>query len=188
MPWPRLASLFRKEPAFDAIKMIDRVLESEGGVNRDPADRGNAGGFITNRGVTRRSLADFRGCHPEQVTNRDIEELTLGDARAVAYRLYYERPGIDKLPEKIRGAVTDFAFNSGPVNAVQALQQVVGCLADGRIGPVTVRHCAAYGADWVLDKYCNARIAFVERIVERDETQRRFLKGWIARAEKWRKG
>ena len=187
MPFPWMQWCSPRRP-FNAREMIDRVLESEGGISRDPHDRGNTGGFITNRGITRTALAAYRRCDLSDVSNADLETLTAGQAREIAYKLYYVRPKIDRLPERLRGAVTDFCFNSGQRNAIRALQRVVGATDDGVIGPETLRQCEAHPVEWTLDKYCNARIAFFEGIVRRDETQRRFLKGWTARAEKWRTG
>ena len=173
---------------FDEDAMLDRVLAHEGGISDDPVDRANAGGFITNRGITRESYAAYHRCDPEWVTNDDLRALTAQDARDIAARLYYVGPGIDLLPKGLCGAVCDAAFNMGPGTAIRMLQRIVGTEEDGIIGPVTVNHCHAYEIGWVLDKFCNARIAQYEKIVDSRPSQERFLDGWVARAESWRNG
>ena len=183
MPWLQWC---RKIVPFSERRMINRVLESEGGVSTDPHDRGNFGGHITNMGITAPTLAAYRGVAAKTIKPSDIAALTPDTARRIAPKLYYRDPKIDTLPEWVRGAMTDWAFNSGQVHPIKALQAILNVRADGIIGPRTAAACAAADPDETLNDLCLARIRFLHRIVANDDSQRRFINGWEARAMKWR--
>ena len=103
------------------------VLGFEGGFTDDPRDPGGA----TNFGVTRRTLAGWRGITPWQ-------NLPVADARALGqpeatriYRALYSYSCIAaQLTTGLDMAVFDFAVNSAPVRDITMLQQEVGAVPD----------------------------------------------------------
>ena len=99
-----------------------RVIGHEGGYVNDPRDPGGETKF----GISKRSYPD-----------EDIENLTIGEARAIYWRDFWVASGCNLLPAGIDYAVFDAAVNCGPGNAARWLQEAVGTVADGRIGPAT---------------------------------------------------
>ena len=87
------------------------------------------------------------------------------------------------------------AINHGPRNAIRMMQRTINLAgfgpvdADGAIGPQT-RRAAEDAASAMGNYFQNAiveeRLKFYNRIVERRESQRVFLRGWTRRAESFR--
>jgi lysozyme family protein len=113
-------------------------------------------------------------------------------ARAVGIyrRAYYEGPGIDLLPARIRPFVFDAAIHHGPGRAVRLVQDVCnaagfGPLAvDGHCGVSTLRAAATADrvmGDWLLAALVEERRNLYVALVERHPEQRVFLKGWLSR-------
>jgi lysozyme family protein len=105
-------------------------------------------------------------------------------------REYYEAPGIDLLPARVRLFVFDAAIHHGPGRAICLVQEVCnaagfGPLAvDGHCGPLTLRAAATADrvmGDWLLAALVEERRNFYLALVERHPEQRVFLKGWLCR-------
>lgn len=103
------------------------VLEYEGGFVNHPRDPGGA----TNMGITRRTLAAWRG-HPVSV--QDVRDLTKSEAMAIYKAHYWDAVQGDRLPRGLDYAVYDYAVNSGPGRAARDLQRCLGVTVDGIIG------------------------------------------------------
>lgn len=175
-------------PEFNYQKMIDDVLQKEGGFVNHPADRGGP----TNYGITLKTLSMYlaRNC-----TADDVAAMTKQTARDIYYAWYYIKPGINTLPEAIRPIVFDMTVNSGK-HGIKILQAALiasgydcGCKndePDGKIGPATI---SAANAAWhdmgneLIRKLVRRRVIFYEGIVRKNDSQRVFLAGWINRAE-----
>lgn len=180
-------------------EMISYILRREGGLVDDPNDRGG----ITNLGVSLR-YAQGVGIkmdldHDGDVDGDDIKLVT-PDVAAELYRQdFFVKPRFDRLPAEIQPFMFDWAVNSGPPRPIMAMQQVLdaigklekkwACAADGVIGPVTVK-LARQVQDLMGPYFVNAlvdeRCAFYRRIADADAEQRRFLGGWLSRAEEFR--
>jgi len=178
----------KEEDAGDAfvVDAIDQILENEGGFQQDPSDSGNYVGnnlIGTNRGITPIALAEYRDVDVNTITVDDIRDLTEQEARAIYRQNFYERPRINELPANIRENVFDMYVNSY-TNAIKILQRLAGVEEDGFIGPATI--AAVEEAGITNDDYSDAREAYYREIVRNDASQRRFLDGWINRANKYR--
>ena len=157
------------------------VLEREGGYVNDPSDRGGA----TNHGITQSVYDDYRvraGRNRQPVIGIDAAEI------ADIYRLrYWKAVHADKFPRPVDLAVFDAAVNHGTRQAILFLQRAVGADDDGVIGPQTI---AAVQADdkaglsvLVASAIVVMRREFYQKLVARDATQRKFLKGWNNRLD-----
>lgn len=163
--------------------MILDIIRREGGFVDHPADRGGP----TNFGITHKTLARYLD---REVTRDDIRKLSRTLAAEIYRRAYYLEPRIDALPPGIRAFLFDSAVNHGPRRAIKFLQTVLNASGfgpldvDGLSGPKTRRQ-AKMAADrmgpWLLLALAEERRMFYRLIVERDPSQRVFLKGWMNR-------
>lgn len=134
----------------DFDKAFEHVIGVEGGYVNDPRDPGGE----TNFGITKRD-------HP----GVDIKALTLGDAKAIYLRQYWEPARCEYLPWPLAGLVFDAAVNQGVTTAIKLLQKAAGTIQDGAIGKNTLAAiaradqrelCALFMADRAL-RYTGTR-------------------------------
>lgn len=141
-------------------------------------------------GITAYALANFM--RVDCITRETMENLDREVAIAIALKDYFEKPKIDTLQPHTRVslAVLDMAFNAGAHRAIELLQQSIGAAADGKIGPQTRRMYAEYlhkyGEDQLMVTYTLKRKDFYRSIAHGDN--RKFLKGWIRRADSFLPG
>ncbi|OBQ74523.1 glycoside hydrolase family 108 protein [Mesorhizobium erdmanii] len=146
------------------------VLKSEGGWSDNPADPGGA----TMKGVT---LANFRRYVKADASKADLRKIGDGQVATVYRRFYWDAVAGAELPDGVDYAVFDFAVNSGPGRAAKYLQASVGVSQDGRVGPATLAAVRARPAGVVVDQLCDARLAFLKRLL----TWATFGRGWSDR-------
>ena len=159
---------------------LARILKHEGGYVNDPLDSGGR----TNLGVTQRVWEEFVG-HP--VTEADMKALTPQKVGPM-YKLKYWNPSYcEVLPKGLDYVVFDFAVNAGTGRSVKTLQQAIGCVADGVIGPKTMAAINDANPKDLITKFSDARADFYQGIVARKPDQARFIKGWLNRVEESRK-
>lgn len=159
-----------------AIASFDEALESvfafEGGYVDHPLDPGGATKF----GITRATLRRVRG---RDVALAEVMALTRHEAAVIYRQHYWLAVRADELPAGVDLLVFDAAVHSGPARAVRLLQQVAGVAADGRVGPVTLAAVAAQPAIPLIERYCAARLGFLEQL----RHFRFFRRGWRRRVE-----
>ena len=150
------------------------VLKSEGGFVDNPVDPGGA----TNLGITRKTLAAWRGVSPWwKLPTSAVKALTAAEATTIYKANYWQPVAGDDLPAGLDYAVFDYGVNSGPGKAARDLQEVLGVTVDGRIGPETVAAANAAGAQATIIKLCDARLAYVRGLPEAAT----FGAGWAKR-------
>jgi lysozyme family protein len=163
--------------------MINDIIRREGGFVDHPADRGGP----TCYGITHKTLARYLG---RDVTREDVQNTSRELAAEIYRRAYYLEPRIDSLPSTVRAFLFDSAVNHGPRRAIKLLQQVLNAAGfgklgiDGLAGPMTRRQAkkaAEAMGPWLLAALAEERRMFYRLIVERDPSQRVFLKGWMNR-------
>jgi lysozyme family protein len=175
---------------MDVDKLIDEVIGREGGFSDHPADRGGA----TRWGVTEAVAREhgWRG---------DMRHYPRTEAVAVYRRLYWLRPGFDRIAEHapaIAEEMFDTGVNMGPAVAVGFLQRALNALnrgasdypdiaVDRRIGPATVAALQRYlarrgrGGEMVLLKAIEAlQGERYVRLAEERPANEAFLYGWLA--------
>ncbi len=174
--------------------ILDEVLHNEGGFVDDPADPGGA----TNHGI---SLRYARGVgldnDADGDTDRDdILRVTAEQARDLYRDDFWVRPGINRLPDEIQPIMVDWAVNSGPPRPIMAMQRVINLAqigrsldCDGVMGPRTRRaaeHAQSEMGPFFNNAIVDERFGFYRRLVESRPDSERFLRGWLARAERFR--
>ena len=155
---------------------ISLVLSHEGGYVNHPADPGGA----TMKGVTQKT---YDGWRDKQGKPRQSVRLIADDEIQAIYRRdYWDAIKGDELPPGIDYAVFDFAVNSGINRASRYLQDVARVASDGKIGPATLAAVKAMDAREVINRLCDARMAFLRRL----DTFPTFGRGWTARVDEVR--
>ncbi|WP_083989022.1 glycoside hydrolase family 108 protein [Devosia geojensis] len=163
---------------------LAEVLRHEGGYADHPSDPGGA----TNMGITRKTLARWRGISPwTALPKGEVKALTRAEAARIYRAEYWNRCRADEMPPGLDLALFDFAVNSGPDRAAKTLQRLVGVAADGLVGPVTLGAVAAHAGRGdtaaLVEALCDARLAFLQRL----STFPVFGRGWTARVAAVRK-
>tara|TARA_R110000822_G_scaffold54643_2_gene139753 strand:+ start:577 stop:1098 length:522 start_codon:yes stop_codon:yes gene_type:complete len=146
------------------------LLAHEGGFSNHARDPGNA----TMHGVTKATYEDYIG---RSVSIDEIKDLTQDDVEPIYRSRYWNRVQGDSLPSGIDWMVFDWAVNSGPKRASQALQKAVGSRADGVIGPKTLDAVARREDFLTIEKIHAERDAFYRSLSTFDV----FGRGWLRR-------
>ncbi|MFZ5747164.1 MAG: glycoside hydrolase family 108 protein [Pseudomonadota bacterium] len=188
---------------------VRTLLGIEGGHVNDPVDRGGETKF----GISLRFLraegkvdldgdgvADFDLDMDGDIDGADIRKLTIGDAIFLFHRCFWKRLDCDSWPAPIGEMLFDQAVNGGTTAAKKLLQRAMNGVirnnhlrsipiaVDGVLGPKTsamfvvlVSRC---GIEEIAAEYrMQARARYLE-IVAANPSQSRFLKGWLARADR----
>ena len=157
-------------------KCLEIILHHEGGYVNHPRDPGGE----TNFGVTKRVYQEWGG-------TKDMEDLTKEDVAPIYEKNYWLRAKCDQLPSGLDLAVMDWSVNSGVGRAVKKLQQMICTVADGGIGPNTLKTLDEYiehhGLEQTIRSYKNTRQEFYESLSTFDT----FGKGWTRRNEETEK-
>jgi lysozyme family protein len=155
---------------FDSA--LEAILHHEGGYVNHPADPGG----MTNLGVTKRVWEEWVGHEVDEKTMRALTPEIVGPM----YRAkYWDKIKGDDLPAGVDYIVFDAAINSGPGRAAKWLQQTVGAIPDGMIGPGTLGKVAAMPADDIVEKYQQTRLEFLRSL----STWNTFGRGWGRRVQ-----
>ena len=165
------------EARWDAC--IAFVLEREKGFVSNPADSGGA----TNMGITRATLASWRG---EPVTEDDVRNLTAGEAKSIYRANYWNAARCDAMPPGVDLVLMDSAVMSGPSRAVRFLQEACGLRGgdvDGNVGPKTLGAVRSARVSDLIEGISKARRAFYENIIDRNPEREQFRDGWMNRVE-----
>lgn len=151
------------------------VLNHEGGFINHKLDPGG----MTNLGVTKRVWEEWIG-HP--ATEKDMRELTPAIV-APMYEMRYWRPSYcEKLPRGLDLLVFSMAVNAGSGRSVKLLQDAIGVVADGVIGPKTMAKINEANVEVLIDKFSEARTAYYKGL----KLFPVFGRGWLNRTDKER--
>jgi lysozyme family protein len=153
-------------------KCLDLVLQSEGGWV-DGNKIGDPGGE-TNLGVTKKVWQEWVG-HDVKT----MKDLTPDDVAPMYKAKYWMACYAPQLKTGVDYCLFDAAVNMGPGRAVKLLQESIGCVPDGVIGPRTMQLIDQKNAQDVVQAYSNRKTSFYESL----PTFATFGKGWLKRVE-----
>ena len=149
---------------------LEKILHHEGGYVNHPKDPGGE----TNLGVTKRVYEEHGG-------TKDMKDLTVEDVAPIYKKGYWDKMKGDDLPGGLDLCVFDFGVNAGPGRSAKYLQTMIGTVADGGIGPNTLKAVEAYvsehGIDKSIENFQEARQGYYEKLSTFDT----FGKGWTRR-------
>jgi lysozyme family protein len=152
------------------------VLGIEGEESNDASDAGG----LTKYGIS-------QAAYPKL----DIRSLTIGDAKGIYRRDYWDAIGCDSLQAPLDLISFDSAVNCGCGRATKWLQEAYNSLnpetpipVDGDCGPKTVVMVSFVPTDkmfWLLVSY---RVSFYTNLCRNKPSQRKFQDGWMFRVAK----
>lgn len=166
---------------FDKAFEYTMPFEGWDAYTNDPDDRGGATKYGITIGTLKAIRFDVDG--DGQITEHDVQMLTLEDAHQIMREKYWDAIQADKIEsERIAIKLFDCAVNMGPSRATKIAQEALndlryGLVVDGRMGPKTL--AALNGTD--EDVFFLFLVARLEQFYV-GLNQRKFLKGWLRRA------
>ena len=153
-------------------KCLETILHHEGGYVNHPKDPGGE----TNLGVTKRVYEEFGG-------TKDMKDLTVEDVAPIYKKGYWDKMKGDELPNGLDLCVFDFGVNAGPGRSAKYLQTMIGTVADGGIGPNTLKAVANYveevGLEQAIENFQGERQTYYENL----STFATFGRGWTRRVD-----
>lgn len=159
-------------------QFIPMLQKFEGGWSNHPADRGGA----TMCGITYKTFSAWRKRkkQPEPSLD-DLRNISQEEWADIFISLYWNKWKANLINnQSIANILVDFAWGSGPITAIRYIQKhVLNVSADGICGPITLNAINQFPNQQLLfDMIKAARLAFVDQLVERNPTQKVFLRGW----------
>ena len=148
---------------------FDKLISHEGGYVWDSRDPGGETKF----GISKRAYPQV-----------DIKNLTLGAAKEIYKRDYWDRAQCDKLPPSVAYVLFDAVVNSGIGQAIRFLQRAVNVADDGVIGPMTIAAVTRLDAESICARYIGQRLDFMTKLTTWDV----YGKGWSRRLADQLKG
>ncbi|MFW6409542.1 MAG: glycoside hydrolase family 108 protein [Halanaerobiales bacterium] len=157
---------------------LKHVLEFEGGYSDHEADSGGK----TRYGITEK-VARKHGYEG------DMKDFDVNRAKEIYYRAYWKEQNYHKIKDKhIAIEMFDQAVNMGPKTANKNLQKSYNILTkdniavDGIIGSQTLWAINNYKRpDYIFNMLNAYQARHYINLVEDDESQKVFIKGWIKR-------
>ena len=123
-----------------------------------------------------------------KLNEQDIRLMTKNVAELGFKKYFWDTPyGLDWLEsDKKAFVVFDAAVNNGPGNSTKFIQRAcnsigIPCTVDGAFGKQTAKCLKDAPVDEFVEAFLDVREAFFWSIVNRNPSQRLFIKGWINR-------
>jgi lysozyme family protein len=157
--------------ANDYKECLDLVLRSEGGWVNNPNDPGGE----TNLGVTKAVWEEYVG-HP--VTT--MKNLTKDDVAPLYEQKYWRACYGEVLPRGLDFLCFSFGINAGSGRSVKLLQQSLGLVSDGIIGPKVMQKLRESNIADVIKSFSESRREYYKSL----KNFPIFGKGWISRTDK----
>ena len=148
---------------------LELVLKSEGGWVNHSSDPGGE----TNLGVTKRVWEEWVG-HPVE----SLKNLTK-DQVAPLYEQKYWRPCYGEiLPRGLDYSLFTFGVNAGPGRSVKLLQESLGLVCDGVVGPKVREKLGNSNIADVIRGFSNLRRKYYKSL-----NKPMFINGWLNRCD-----
>lgn len=168
----------------------------EGGLDDDPVDAGG----ITNYGVSIGFLKDCERIDSVKllclgiklpVSRESIKTLRLDQARDLFRWRFWDTPNFDYYDTPLAVTLFDCAVNHGTSRAIKLAQEAFNAIStdfggklviDGIQGPLTKAALSSLPATSLAKEIITKRKAFYHAIVDSRPLQKKFLRGWLNRA------
>ena len=170
-----------------AGRMLDFIMEREGGFVNDPKDPGGA----TKYGISLRFLQTIDPAMADlnddgDVNVDDIFSMTMETARAFYMDLFYKPMGIGRYPAPMGAAMLDTGVNMGKTRAGIILQQALNksgadLAVDGIVGPKTRTALMFFDTMDTLRAFLLVRVFVYAQLCRENPDLHRFFFGWVER-------
>lgn len=169
---------------------LAHTLREEGGFVHHPHDPGGA----TNKGITQKVYNVYR--RSAGLPTQSVRAITEPEIFAIYKNNYWVGSGrwapkcdeLDSIDPRIALAHFDCAVNSGGYRANAILQKAVEASPDSIIGPITLERVRSKKPDDVVRAMIEEREEFMwDLVMQRPETYRYFLRGWMLRIRRLRR-
>lgn len=155
-------------PAVNSGDISTSANRKATGYVNDPVDRG---------GETKFGIA--KNANPSV----NIAKLKWDEAKQIYYDKYWLTGKCDNLPKALASIHFDACINHGVGRANKMLQQALGVVVDGAIGPKTLAAAKAVDQRKAVTQYATIRRNFYHSIVKNNPSQAKFLNGWLRRID-----
>jgi lysozyme family protein len=167
------------------------LKRSEGGYANVPADRGGE----TYAGITRKNYPTWAGWSIVDAAKPKQNQIIVNPKLDILIAEFYKKNfwdflQCDRFSKYVGMNLCDFAVGSGVVTAARAFQKVINSLlptgamtlvVDGKIGEKTIVAANKLNQQKLNDELLAYRKRFYQTIVDRNPTQRQFLRSWTNR-------
>ncbi len=146
------------------------------GFANDPLDKGGA----TMIGVTIATYRQYRRAQGYPTTTADdLRKIPYNAWHCILKQMYWDRWQADRIrSQSLANILVDWVWGSG-VHGIKKPQKILGVTQDGIVGNKTLSALNNYQPESELfNKIRTARLLFVEEIVRRNPSQRKWLNGW----------
>ena len=162
----------------DINKLSPKIAKWEGGYVNDPTDRGGA----TNMGIT---ISTWRQVGYDKDGDGDIDkfDIKLLDHKDFSFvlRQYWDRWKADQIKDqKLAEILVDWVWGSGKWGIIIP-QRLLGVTPDGVVGNKTLSALNSQDPVKFHKLVWDSRLKFLNDIVKRDPSQKKFIKGWVNR-------
>ncbi|HEY7118362.1 MAG TPA: glycosyl hydrolase 108 family protein [Tepidisphaeraceae bacterium] len=168
------------EPDDLFLHALAHVLAMEGGYTDDPYDPGGP----TNLGITLADYARNKGVALDAGNfarfKAELRSIPRDTVRRIYYEFYWQPACCPQLPAALAFFHFDAAVNQGVARAARMLQEAVGAVVDGVVGPETLAAAAAAPPAAALARYADIRRRHYRSLA----TFWRFGRGWLARVDR----
>jgi len=177
--------------AIDRWEGLWQDLSSDSG-NYAHCQDGSTKLIGTMRGVTPDVYARYKGIDPCSLTPQTMQaDITLSVAADIGVTQFYVQPGFSRLTwSPLVEIALDIGWGSGPARGVKMLQQLVGAVVDGGIGPQTAAALDGYLDSHDIGEACEAltdmRVQFYMDISQPGTPNAKFRAEWLKRANWYR--
>lgn len=157
-------------------KIISFIKSREGAYVNDKDDLGKC----TNSGVT---LSTYQFFYGKEKTCEDLKKITDKEWNYIFDNWFWKNCKGDSINDQsVADMIVDFYWGSG-IYAIKILQKCIGVKEDGIFGTDTLSKVNKSDPEKLFESLKKERISFYKRIAESKPKQKKFLNGWIKRAE-----
>lgn len=153
------------------------IRKWEGGFANHPNDPGGA----TKWGVTLNTYRLFYGSYKSV---EDLKNMTEYEWNNIFIRGFWDKALATQIvSQSVANMIVDWGWNAGMKTAIKAVQRILGCTADGIMGPITMGFINRANARDLFNKLYEARKKYYQNLVYKKPSMAVFYRGWINRID-----
>lgn len=152
------------------------VLKAEGGYVNNPNDKGGE----TNKGIIQRVYDKYRT--NKSLPLQSVRYISNDEVKEIYHDSYWMPGKCEEMTYGVAILHFDSCVNCGIKQSAKFLQRAVKCADDGIVGTQTIeavhQYVKVYSEPVLINAYLNQRSEFYYYLIDKDPSQRVFIKGW----------